>query len=94
MAKITADKSTLETTEIADAKATDAVLLFGKTNYILVLLGIALIALGFILMSGGGSSDPNVFDADAIYNSRRITLAPILIVLGFIIEIIAIVKKP
>jgi len=45
-------------------------------------------------MAGGGSSDPNVFDADAIYSFRRITVAPILVLLGFAIEIVAILKKP
>jgi len=69
-------------------------LLFGKSNYMLVLVGVILIAVGFALMAGGGSSDPNVFDADAIYSFRRITVAPILVLLGFAIEIVAILKKP
>jgi hypothetical protein len=68
-------------------------LLFGKQNYIIVLVGILFIALGFILMAGGGSSDPTIFDADAIYSTRRITIAPILVIVGFCIEIYAIVKK-
>ena len=69
-------------------------LLFGKHNYIFVLIGILCIAIGFILMAGGGSDDPTIFDADAIYSARRITIAPIMVILGFIIEIYAIVKKP
>lgn len=68
-------------------------LLFDNTNYALVILGVVFISLGFILMAGGGSSDPNVFDAEAIYSTRRITVAPILVILGFIIEIIAILKS-
>ena len=68
-------------------------LLFGKQNYIIVFVGILFIALGFILMAGGGSSDPTIFDADAIYSTRRITIAPILVILGFCIQIYAIVKK-
>ena len=58
-------------------------------NYILVLVGIALIALGMILMIGGGSSDPDVF-IEKMFNFQRITLAPILILLGFVTEIVAI----
>ena len=69
-------------------------LLFGKSNYILVVVGVLFIAVGFALMAGGGSNDPNVFDAEAIYSFRRITLAPILVLLGFVIEIVAILKKP
>lgn len=69
-------------------------LLFGKSNYVLVAVGVAFIAVGFALMAGGGSDDPNVFDAEAIYSFRRITLAPILVLTGFIIEIVAILKKP
>lgn len=56
-------------------------------------IGLALIALGFILMSGGGSDDPNIF-SDAIFNWRRIRLAPALIIIGFIIQVYAILSKP
>ena len=66
---------------------------FGRENYRLMLIGLALIALGFILMIGGGSEDPNQFNPD-IFSFRRITLAPILILAGFIVEIFAIMKKP
>ncbi len=66
---------------------------FGRENYILLLVGIALIALGFILMIGGGSKDPKVFN-DAMFDFRRLTLAPILILAGFVVEIFAIMKKP
>ena len=65
---------------------------FGKENYRLMLIGIALIIIGFILMSGGGSKDPNVFNPD-IFSFRRITLAPIVVMAGFVIEIFAILKK-
>tara|TARA_B000000532_G_C18736882_1_gene349380 strand:+ start:492 stop:716 length:225 start_codon:yes stop_codon:yes gene_type:complete len=68
-------------------------LLFGKRNYIFMLIGIFFIALGFILMSGGGSEDPNIFNEE-IYSFRRIRLAPILVILGFIIEVYAILTKP
>ncbi|MCX6290650.1 MAG: DUF3098 domain-containing protein [Bacteroidetes bacterium] len=65
---------------------------FGKENYIIMLVGIAVIILGFACMSGGPSKDPNVFDPD-IFSFRRITLAPILVILGFIIEVYAVLKK-
>lgn len=65
---------------------------FTKMNYILVLVGVALIALGMILMIGGGSSDPDVFN-EKMFNFQRITLAPILILLGFVTEIVAIFWK-
>ena len=64
-----------------------------KENYILLAIGFAVIVLGFILMSGGASEDPNVFNEE-IFSFRRITLAPMLIFFGFIFEIYAIMKKP
>ena len=67
-------------------------LLFGKRNYKFMLIGIFFIALGFILMSGGGSEDPNIFNEE-IYSFRRIRLAPMLVILGFIIEVYAILTK-
>ena len=68
-------------------------MVFGKKNYQLMLLGLIFITLGFLLMSGGGSEDPNIFN-DEIYNFRRIRVAPILVVFGFIIEVYAIMKNP
>ena len=68
-------------------------LLFGKRNYQLMILGLVFIALGFFLMSGGGSDNPHVFN-DEIYNFRRIRLAPFLVVFGFVIEAYAIMKNP
>ena len=67
--------------------------LFEKVNYTALLIGIAVIALGFILMSGGGSNDPNVFSED-IFNFRRIRLAPTTVLIGFGITIYAIFKNP
>lgn len=63
--------------------------LFGKRNYQIMILGLLFIAIGFILMAGGGSDDPEVFN-EAIYNFRRIRLAPTLVLIGFVIEIVAI----
>jgi hypothetical protein len=67
--------------------------LFDKENYKWMLIGLVVIAIGFILMAGGKSSNPNVFNDKDVYSFRRITLAPILIIGGFIIEIIAIMRK-
>lgn len=66
--------------------------LFGKKNYIIMLIGIGFISLGFILMAGGGSDDPNVFNEE-IYNFQRIRLAPTLVLIGLAIEIYAIMAK-
>ena len=66
---------------------------FTKQNYILLLVGIALICVGLLLMIGGGSDDPTVF-SDKIFDSQRLTIAPLLIALGFIVEIFAIMYKP
>ncbi|APZ46103.1 hypothetical protein BW723_07245 [Polaribacter reichenbachii] len=67
--------------------------LFGKKNYIIMLIGIVFITLGFIFMSGGGSDDPNVFNEE-IYNWQRIRLAPTLVIIGLGIEIYAILVDP
>ena len=67
--------------------------LFKKENYKLLLIGLAVIALGFILMSGGGSDDPKVFSED-IFSFRRIRLAPAIVLLGFGIAIYSIFKNP
>ena len=66
---------------------------FDKKNYKLLLIGLAFIIVGFLIMIGGGSDDPDVFNED-IFSFRRLTLAPILILTGFVIEIFAIMKKP
>ena len=66
--------------------------LFDSVNYKILLIGIVVIALGFILMSGGGSHDPNVFNED-IFNFRRIRLAPTTVLIGFGITIYSIFKK-
>lgn len=68
--------------------------IFDKTNYIIMIAGVLVILVGFALMSGGATSDPNVFPKEELYSFRRITLAPIVIILGFGIEIFAILKRP
>ena len=66
---------------------------FGRRNYKFMFIGIAIIATGFLLMSGGGSDDPNIFNEE-IYNFRRIRLAPALVIIGFAVEVYAILTKP
>lgn len=66
--------------------------LFDKVNYRILLVGLAIIAIGFILMSGGGSDDPNVFNEE-IFNFRRIRLAPAVVLAGFGVVIYSIFKK-
>ena len=78
-----------ETTEKTDEQK---VMPFGKQNYILVLIGIALLALGFILMLGGVSNDPDVFN-EKMFDFQHITLSTILILAGFVVEIVAIFWK-
>ena len=65
----------------------------GKENYKLLLIGLAINILGFILMIGGGSADKSQFLADELFSHRRITLAPALVVLGYIVILYAIMKK-
>lgn len=66
---------------------------FEKINYILLIAGIVVLALGYIMLAGGGSNDPDVFNP-AMFDTRRLYVAPILIIVGFIIEIVAIMVKP
>jgi hypothetical protein len=68
--------------------------LFTKDNYLWMLAGIAVMAIGFFLMSGGKSADPKVFNDNEVYSTTRITIAPMLIIGGLLIEIFAIMKKP
>lgn len=68
--------------------------LFDKSNYTIMIIGLVVLVLGFLLMVGGKSPDPSIFDYNEKYSTRRITIAPIVILLGFVIEIYAIMKKP
>jgi hypothetical protein len=78
---------------MAEQKQTNSPL-FTKDNYTWMFIGAAVIALGMILLSGGKSEDPNVFDTKEVYGTVRLTIAPILILLGLGVEIYAIFKKP
>lgn len=67
--------------------------MFGKSNYMWMLIGVVVIALGMFLMAGGKSDNPAVFNADEVYSKVRITVAPILILIGLGIEVFALFKK-
>lgn len=90
MAKVVKKPATVSAKPKSDQKPVQYA--FGKWNYKVMLIGLAVLALGFVLMIGGGSDDPKVFN-EAIFSTRRLTVAPILILLGFAIELVAIIKK-
>jgi len=84
---------TVEQKKASNTVVKETTHLFDKQNYKWMLIGLVVIGIGFLLMAGGKSSNPNVFDDKDVYSFRRITVAPILIIAGFIIEIIAIMRK-
>lgn len=77
---------------MAENKTTPSI--FSKDNYMWMAIGAVVITIGMFLMAGGASTDPNVFNPDEVYSTRRITIAPLLILAGLVIEIYAIFKKP
>ncbi len=80
-------------TKATAAKAPEATFIFGRINYIYMLAGAACLALGLILMSGGKMPDADTWDDSIIYSFRRITLAPMIMIVGLILEIVAIFKR-
>jgi len=66
---------------------------FGKENYRILIIGVVTIVVGYLLMIGGGTDDPNTFNADEIFSTRRITIAPVVILAGFVIVLLGIMKK-
>jgi len=68
--------------------------LFQKDNYLWMLVGAVVIIIGMVLLSGGKNQDPNTFDTNLVYSKTRITVAPILIVAGLLVEVYALLKKP
>ncbi|MCB9033632.1 MAG: DUF3098 domain-containing protein [Chitinophagales bacterium] len=92
VASVSTPKATISR-RTSSIKSQNKDLLFNKTNYILMIAGFALVLIGFILMSGG-NTDPKVFNEAEIYSTRRITVAPITIILGFITIVVGILKKP
>ena len=77
---------------MSDKKASG--LIFDKQNYMWMAIGAGVIIISLLLMAGGKSPDPKVFDYKEVYSTRRITVAPILLMLGLIIEMYAIMRKP
>lgn len=73
--------------------AENASSLFGKENYKWMIAGLVVIALGMLLMAGGKSDDPSVFDQKEVYSTTRITIAPLLILIGLGLEVFAIFRK-
>ena len=82
-------KNEIKKNELVEPVEEQNVMPFGKINYIIVLIGIALLVMGFILMLGGGSNDPDVFN-EKMFDFQHITLSTILILAGFVVEIVAI----
>lgn len=66
---------------------------FGRKNYILMIAGLVVLAIGYLLIAGGGSTDPDVFSY-GLFNTRRLLIAPLVILAGFVVEIFAIMTKP
>ena len=77
---------------MTDKKQENAI--FDKNNYTWMIIGGAVVILGLLLMAGGKTQDPKMFDYKEVYSARRITVAPILIILGLLIEVYAIMRKP
>ncbi len=67
---------------------------FEKINYQLLLGGLAVVVIGFLLMIGGGTDNPNEFTGKELFNAQRITVAPVVVILGYVFIIYAIMKKP
>ncbi|MBI3134635.1 MAG: DUF3098 domain-containing protein [Bacteroidetes bacterium] len=67
---------------------------FGKNNITLILSGVGITLIGFVMMIGGGSEDPNVFNTDELFSPMRITVAPFLVIAGYCVVIFGIMKKP
>lgn len=87
-------KTTTKTTAAGNVPKGNQVFLFDKSNFTWMITGVALILLGLVLIAGGKSPDPSKFNYDEVYSFRRITLAPIIMMIGFAIEVYAIMKKP
>ena len=87
-------KSKKETPPVQKDTAAGRAPLFDKTNLFWMLGGAAVMIIGFLLMAGGRSDDPNVFNPEEVYSTTRITIAPILILAGLVIEVFAIFRNP
>lgn len=83
-----------EAKKVVEKTAEDTRPVFAKDNFKFMIAGLGLILIGFFLMMGGNSNDPNTFKPEEVYSFRRITLAPIVIVLGLLVEVYAIMRRP
>lgn len=88
MAKINIKKDAPAQTD----KPKPAAMAFGRTNYLIILGGVALLIIGYLLMVGGGSDDPNVFNEE-MFSPRRITVSPIVLLIGFVVVLYGIMHK-
>ena len=77
-----------------EEKSTRSGFALAKENYVYLIIGFVIIIIGFLLMVGGKSPDPNTFNEKEIFNARRITIAPLVLLIGFAFEIFAIMRKP
>ena len=84
---------TAQRAKVAAVSPKNTELIFGKRNYMLMLVGLALIGFGLVLMSGGNMPDPNTWDESLIYSSRRTVVGPAIILLGLVVEIVAIFRN-
>ena len=94
VASTTATRTTTASARTTSAPASRQAFLFDRSNYMWMIAGLLLILIGFFLLAGGKSQNPQQFNYDEIYSFRRITLAPILMLIGFGIEAYAIMKRP
>ena len=94
MATVVSDKKTTVTPDKKQIAARKSSALFGRENYKWMIIGLVVIVIGLLLMIGGKNQDPNTFDPKEVYSVRRITIAPILILLGLGLEIFAIFRRP
>ena len=86
------EKPSIQTSKPSGNPEPKASFAFSRINYILMIAGLVVLALGYLLLSGGGSDDPNTFNY-AMFDTRRLFVAPLLIVVGFVVEIVAIMYK-
>ena len=78
----------------SEEKSSNPGFALAKENYLYLMVGFVIIIVGFLLMVGGKSTDPNIFNEKELFSFRRITIAPIIVLIGFAFEIWAIMKKP
>jgi hypothetical protein len=88
-----ADKKVVVKLKEEPAPKKQGVFVFSKLNYQILIAGLVILLIGFLLMAGGGSDDPNKFDP-GMFSFRRVTLAPVIVLFGFILEGVAIMYRP